>query len=69
MAKTLEQAKAVSRMPASALPSRRRSVVRGAALAYHHNPPARFRPGEPLAIELSMEKTPASVRLFYRRVK
>src|SRR5262249_23768364 len=37
-------------------------------LACHHTPPARFRPGEPLVLELSMEKAPASVRLFYRHV-
>jgi hypothetical protein len=35
-----------------------------------HTPPARFRPGQPVAIELSLEKgeRPASVRLHYRRV-
>jgi hypothetical protein len=41
---------------------------RRVAPACHHTPPARFRPGEALAIELFMEKTPASVRLFYRHV-
>jgi hypothetical protein len=34
----------------------------------HHTPPSRFRPGEPLTIELSTETTPAGVGLFYRHV-
>jgi hypothetical protein len=36
--------------------------------ACRHTPPSRFRPGEPLPIEISMEKPPSSVRLFYRHV-
>jgi hypothetical protein len=37
-------------------------------MAYHHAAPARFRPGQPLEIELSLDRKPASVWLFYRHV-
>jgi hypothetical protein len=38
-------------------------------VASRHSPPARFRPGEPLEIELSLDKSNGrSVRLHYRRV-
>jgi hypothetical protein len=36
--------------------------------ACRHTPPQRFRPGEPLPIEISTENPPSSVRLFYRHV-
>ena len=41
---------------------------RRARLACTHSPAARFRPGRPLEIELSVEKKFASVRLYYRHV-
>ena len=41
--------------------------MRGSAVC-HHIPQDRFTPGEPLAIELSIEKAIGSVRLFYRHV-
>jgi hypothetical protein len=41
---------------------------RRAPLACQHTPPARFRPGKSLALELVIEKAPSSVRLWYRRV-
>ncbi len=41
--------------------------MRGSAKC-RHIPPDRFTPGEPLAIELSTEKTTGSVRLYYRHV-
>jgi hypothetical protein len=34
----------------------------------HHVPSATFRPGQPIKIELSLEKPAQSVRLYYRRV-
>jgi hypothetical protein len=34
----------------------------------HHTPPERFRAGEPLDIELSVEKQIGSVKLYYRHV-
>ena len=34
----------------------------------HHVQPKRFRAGEPLQIELSIERTVESVRLYYRHV-
>jgi hypothetical protein len=39
-----------------------------AAIAAHHVPPATLRQGEPLNIELTLEKSPQSVRLYYRHV-
>jgi hypothetical protein len=33
-----------------------------------HVPPSNFHPGQPLEIEFSSEKTPTSVRLYYRHV-
>src|SRR5439155_21520181 len=40
------------------------------SLACSHTPPAKFSPGKPLRIELTIEKEPkaVSVRLFYRHV-
>jgi len=37
-------------------------------VACEHAPPARFRPGQPLDLELTVAKKPASVRLYYRHV-
>ena len=37
-------------------------------IACHHFQPDHFKPGEPLDLELSIEKTIASVRLYYRHV-
>jgi hypothetical protein len=37
-------------------------------VACGHTPPQRFRPGQPLQIEISFEKKPAIVRLHYRHV-
>lgn len=37
-------------------------------LAGQHVPPPRFRPGQPLAVELALETKPAAVRLYYRHV-
>ncbi|MGH7968563.1 MAG: hypothetical protein ACREIC_07545, partial [Limisphaerales bacterium] len=39
-----------------------------ATVAGHHLPPATFRPGQPLEIELLLQKAPALVRLYYRHV-
>jgi hypothetical protein len=39
-----------------------------ASAACRHIQPEQFRPGQPLEIELSLEKTSVSVRLFYRHV-
>jgi hypothetical protein len=41
-----------------------------AALSLHHTPPARFRPAQPLELELSLEKPVrlVSARLHYRSV-
>ena len=39
-----------------------------ASAACRHVQPEQFRPGQPLEIELSLDKTPVSVRLFYRHV-
>jgi hypothetical protein len=39
-----------------------------ARLACRHRPPQLFRPGQPLEIEISLEKKPAAVRLHYRHV-
>lgn len=69
MAKKLDGAKAAEPDPrvrmaiAEALgrPSR-------AALACRHTPPAKFSPGQPLEIELLMDKPAVAVRLFYRHV-
>jgi hypothetical protein len=41
---------------------------RRAARLYRHTPPAGFSPGRSLDIELAVEKSPASVRLYYRHV-
>jgi len=41
---------------------------RRAAVFCRHTPPPRFRPGQPLAIELSPEKPISAVRMFYRHV-
>lgn len=37
-------------------------------IACRHTPPARFRPGQPLNLELTVAKKPASVRVYYRHV-
>lgn len=37
-------------------------------IAAHHAQPAAFRPGESLEIELSLERSPHDVRLYYRHV-
>jgi hypothetical protein len=39
-----------------------------AAIAAHHEQPAKFRPGQPMDIELTLEKSPQTVRLYYRHV-
>jgi hypothetical protein len=39
-----------------------------AALPCHHTAPARFHAGQPLPVELSVDKKLASVRLYYRHV-
>ncbi|HSW49246.1 MAG TPA: hypothetical protein VLH09_03680, partial [Bryobacteraceae bacterium] len=41
---------------------------RRASLNARHTPPRSFRPGQPLAIELSPQKPVASVRMHYRHV-
>jgi hypothetical protein len=41
---------------------------RRAARAYRHTPPTGFHPGHALDIELSADKSLASIRLFYRHV-
>jgi hypothetical protein len=41
---------------------------RRAPLACRHTPSARFRPGQPLEVELSPAGKPASARLYYRHV-
>src|SRR5205085_6644483 len=38
------------------------------AWACHHSPPGRFRAGQPVPLELGVEKKLVSVRLFYRHV-
>ena len=38
------------------------------SLAVTHTPPARFRPGQPLEIALTLEQSVASVTLYYRHV-
>ncbi|MEK7405840.1 MAG: hypothetical protein AAB225_12090 [Acidobacteriota bacterium] len=72
MAERLERAK-----PGEAQQERVRLVIKEAwgrprrgSLSCRHTPPARFRPGEPLAVELSLEKgrRATAVRLHYRRV-
>jgi len=40
---------------------------RRVSLSCRHTPPEKFRPGQPLKIELAVEK-PVSVRLYYRHV-
>ena len=58
-----------SRKAAWRPPSRRRSGrPRRAPVACRHTPPQRFRPGQPLEIELSVERKFASARLYYRHV-
>jgi hypothetical protein len=37
-------------------------------LPCHHTAPARFHAGQPLPVELSVDKKLASVRLYYRHV-
>jgi hypothetical protein len=44
--------------------SRPRRTISGG----RHAPPASFRAGQPLAIELALQKSPGAVRLFYRHV-
>src|SRR6185437_13754771 len=39
-----------------------------AAIAAHHIPAATLHSGEPLNIELTLDKSPQSVRLYYRHV-
>ncbi len=41
---------------------------RRAPVACRHTAPARFTPGKPLAIEVSFQTAPESVRLYYRHV-
>ncbi|MDP2995870.1 MAG: hypothetical protein Q8N47_00190, partial [Bryobacterales bacterium] len=41
---------------------------RRAPVACRHTPPQRFRPGQPLDIEISFTNRPAMVRLYYRHV-
>jgi len=41
---------------------------RRAAVSCHHVQPERFRAGQPLDIELSVQKSAGSVRLYYRQV-
>jgi hypothetical protein len=38
------------------------------AVTCEHDPPGRFRPGQPLNLELTVAKMPASVRVYYRHV-
>jgi hypothetical protein len=69
MAEKLEQSS--SRAPgANAAGAIREALGRPHRLAVEcrHTPPARFHAGRPLEIELSLEKRPASVRLYYRHV-
>jgi hypothetical protein len=72
MSKRLEQSKAGD------APSERAQMAiketlgrpRRPAFSCHHTPPAKFHPGRPLEIELSVEKVgkPVSVRVYYRHV-
>jgi len=39
-----------------------------AAIAAHHVQPEKIRPGQPMDIELTLEKSPQTVRLYYRHV-
>jgi hypothetical protein len=38
------------------------------AIAAHHVPPEKMRAGQPLDLELTLEKSPQTVRLYYRHV-
>jgi len=39
-----------------------------AAIAVHHAQPEKLRPGQPLNLELTLDKSPQTVRLYYRHV-
>jgi hypothetical protein len=70
MAKKLETAAAVEDPKARAAVAEALGRPRRISLPARHTPPARFRPRQPLDLELALENAPApvSVRLYYRHV-
>jgi hypothetical protein len=62
-AKPAQAGGSIARAITEALGRPQRPVV-----ACRHTPPARFRPGNPMALEFAVDKASASVRLHYRRV-
>jgi hypothetical protein len=72
LAKRLDQAKSNQAQPERVGLAIQEALgrPRRAPVSCRHTPPARFRPGQPLAVEMSLEEgaRPASVLLHYRRV-
>jgi len=69
IARKLEQAKASE--PQSNVQAAIKAALerpRRIAASCRHTPAARFRPGQPLEIDLWVEKKPASVLVYYRHV-
>jgi hypothetical protein len=69
MARTLDEAKPGAARP-NVADAIKEALGRPArvTVACEHTPPARFRPGQPLNLELKFATPPASVRVYYRHV-
>ena len=70
MSKRLDQAKSGASQPVRLAIQEALGRPRRVSFSWRHTPPEKFHPGQPLQIELSVEKgpKPVSVRLYYRHV-